>query len=313
MRLLILGAGGVGGYFGARLAAAKVDVTFLVRPARADRLAREGLVVHSPLGDLKLSVSTLTQAKPGFDVILVACKTFDLHDAIAAIAPAVTDDTLLLPLLNGLRHLETLDEGFGKDRVLGGLCHIGVTLSDQGEVLHLNTTQHLALGPRVESQVERCGQIHTVLARGGFDSELSPHIAQSMWEKFVLLASYAAMTCLMRAPIGAIVAADEGAALMREMLTECAAVAGAFGHVPDSTFMAETQAFLTQPGSDGTASMLRDIQRNARTEHQNILGDMLARARSAGIATPLLRIANAHLQAYESERVRASATAQPKG
>jgi 2-dehydropantoate 2-reductase len=313
MRILILGAGGVGGYFGARLAAANVDVTFLVRPARADRLGREGLVVRSPLGDLKLTVSTLTQAKPGYDVILVACKTFDLNDAISAVAPAVTDDTLLLPLLNGLRHLETLDERFGKDRVLGGLCHIGVTLTDQGEVLHLNTLQHLALGPRVESQTARCGQIHTVLARGGFAAELSPHILQSMWEKFVLLASYAAMTCLMRAPIGAIVAADEGAALMREMLTECAAVAGAFGHAPDSRFMAETQAFLTQPGSDGTASMLRDIQRNARTEHENILGDMLARARSAGIATPLLRIANAHLQAYEFERVRASGRAQPKG
>jgi 2-dehydropantoate 2-reductase len=237
-------------------------------------------------------------------VILVACKTFDLNDALAAIAPAVTEDTLVLPLLNGLRHLETLDERFGKDRVLGGLCHIGVTLSDKGEVLHLNTTQHLALGPRLDSQVERCGLIHTALARGGFAAELSQHIAQSMWEKFVLLASYAAMTCLMRAPIGAIVAADEGAALMREMLTECAAVAAASGHAPDAKFMAETEAFLTEPGSDGTASMLRDIQRNARTEHENILGDMLARARSSGIATPHLRIANAHLQAYEFERVR---------
>jgi 2-dehydropantoate 2-reductase len=306
MRLLILGAGGVGGYFGARLAAANVDVTFLVRPARADLLAKQGLVVHSPLGDLKLSVSTLTQAREGFDVILVACKTFGLNDAMAAIAPAVTQDTLVLPLLNGLRHLETLDQRFGKDRVLGGLCHIGVTLTDKGEVLHLNRTQHLALGPRVESQAERCGQIHTVLARGGFDAELSQDIAQNMWEKFVLLASYAAMTCLMRAPIRAIVAADEGAALMREMLAECAQVAGAFGHAPTSQFMAETQAFLTQPGSDGTASMLRDIQRNARTEHENILGDMLARARSAGIATPLLRVANTHLQAYEFERVRSS-------
>jgi 2-dehydropantoate 2-reductase len=304
MRMLILGAGAVGGYFGARLAAADVDVTFLVRPARAAVLAREGLVVHSPLGDLKLPVATLTQAKQGFEVILVACKAFDLNAAIAAIAPAVTEDTVVLPLLNGLRHLEVLDASFGRDRVLGGLCHIGVTLTDSGEVLHLNAAQHLTLGPRSAAQTERSVQTHAMLARGGFGPELSAHIEHSMWEKFVLLSSYAAMTCLMRAPVGAIVAAEEGEALMREMLAECAAVAAASGHAPDSKFIAETQAFLTQRGSPGTASMLRDIQRAAHTEHEHILGDMLARARAAGVAAPILRIANAHLQAYEFERLR---------
>jgi 2-dehydropantoate 2-reductase len=304
MRMLILGAGGVGGYFGARLAAANVDVTFLVRPARAALLARDGLVVRSPLGDLKLTVSTLTQAKQGFDVILLACKAFDLDDAMSSIAPAVTQETVVLPLLNGLRHLEVLDGRFGHERVLGGLCHIGVTLTDKGEVLHLNTAQQLVLGPRSRTQAEGCAQIHAVLARGGFGPELSSRIEQSMWEKFVLLTSYAAMTCLMRAPVGAIVAADEGAALMREMLAECVAVASAFGHAPDSKFIAETQAFLTERGSQGTASMFRDIQRAAHTEHEQILGDMLARSRSTGVAAPILRIANAHLQAYEFERLQ---------
>ena len=302
MRVLILGAGAVGGYFGARLVAAGVDVTFLVRPARAAVLARDGLVVHSPLGDLKLSVTTLTQAQQGFALILVACKAFDLNAAISAIAPAVTQDTVILPLLNGLRHLDTLDASFGGDRVLGGLCHIGVTLTDTGEVLHLTAGQHLTLGARSDSQTEQASRIHAVLARGGFGPELSPDIVQSMWDKFVLLSSYAAMTCLMRAPVGAIVAADEGEALMREMLAECAAVATASGRAPDPKFMADTQGFLTQRGSPGTASMLRDIQRAAHTEHEHILGDMLARARAAGVATPLLRIANAHLQAYEFGR-----------
>jgi 2-dehydropantoate 2-reductase len=302
MRILILGAGGVGGYFGARLAAAHVDVTFLVRPARADLLARNGLVVHSPLGDLKLRVSTLTQATEGFEVILVACKAFDLDDAVSAIAPAMAPDTVILPLLNGLRHLEVLDARFSRDRVLGGLCHIGVTLTNTGEVLHLNTAQHFILGARSEAQAERAVQIHATLSRGGFAPELSPDIEQSMWEKFVLLTSYAAMTCLMRAPVGAIVAADEGEALMQEMLAECVAVASASGHRPNPQFIAETQAFLTERGSQGTASMLRDIQRAARTEHEQILGDMLARARFAGIAAPILRIANAHLQTYEFGR-----------
>ena len=303
MRLLILGAGGVGGYFGARLAAAGVDVTFLVRPGRAAQLARDRLVVLSPLGDLRLQVATLTQAQPGFAAVVLACKAYDLDSAIEAVAPAVTADTLVLPLLNGMRHLNSLDARFGAERVLGGLCQIGVTLTGKGEVQHLNTVQQFALGARRPIQLEACERLHTTLARGGFNPVLSTDIVQRMWEKFVLLAAYAGMTCLMRAPVGAIVAADAGAALMHEILAECAAVATASGHVPDPAFITETLGVLTERGSPGTASMLRDIQRGARTEHEHILGDLLRRAHEAQIAAPLLRVANAHLQAYEFERV----------
>jgi 2-dehydropantoate 2-reductase len=304
VRILILGAGGVGGYFGARLAAAGVDVSFLVRPGRAAQLARDGLVVLSPLGDVRLQVSTLTEAQPGFQAVLLACKAYDLDSAIDAVAPAVTADTLVLPLLNGMRQLNILDARFATERVLGGLCQIGVTLTDKGEVQHLNKVQQFAFGPRLPLQLEGCERLHSTLARGGFNPVLSADIVQRMWEKFVLLAAYAGMTCLMRAAVGAIVAADDGAALMREILGECVAVATASGHTPDPEFVAETLAVLTQRGSPGTASMLRDIQRGARTEHEHILGDMLLRARQAQIAVPLLRVANAHLQAYEFERAR---------
>ncbi|HEY6457757.1 MAG TPA: 2-dehydropantoate 2-reductase [Steroidobacteraceae bacterium] len=304
MRILILGAGGVGGYFGARLAAAGVDVSFLVRPGRAAQLARDGLVVLSPLGDLRLRVSTLTEARPGFEVVILACKAYDLDSAIDAVAGAVTADTLLVPLLNGMRQLNILDARFTAERVLGGLCQIGVTLTDKGEVQHLNNVQQFAFGPRLPLQLEGCERLRATLDRGGFNPVLSADIVQRMWEKFVLLAAYAGMTCLMRAPVGAIVAADAGEALMREILTECAAVASACGHAPDPVFIAETLAVLTQRDSPGTASMLRDIQRGARTEHEHILGDMLLRARAAQIAVPLLRVANAHLQAYEFDRSR---------
>lgn len=302
MRILILGAGGVGGYFGARLAAAGLDVSFLVRAGRAAQLARDGLVVLSPLGDVRMQVSTLTEARPGFQAVLLACKAYDLDGAMAAVAPAVAADTLVLPLLNGIGQLNILDTRFTAERVLGGLCQIGVTLTDKGEVQHLNTVQQLAFGPRLPLQLAGCERLHTLLARGGFSPVLSADIVQRMWEKFVLLAAYAGMTCLMRAPVGAIVAADDGAALMREILSECAAVASASGHTPGPVFIAETLALLTQRGSPGTASMLRDMQRGARTEHEHILGDMLLRARRAQIAVPLLRVANAHLQAYEFER-----------
>jgi 2-dehydropantoate 2-reductase len=297
MRLLILGAGAIGGSFGAWLAAAGVDVTFLVRPARAAALARDGLVLRSAFGDLTQPVAVATEAGPGFDAVLLACKAYDLTGAIDTVAPAMRPGTVLLPLLNGLRHLDALDARFGRDAVLGGLCHIGTTLAPDGAVLHLNRLRHLALGARDPAQARAVGTLHATLARGGFDPVRHDDILQAMWEKLVLLAAYAGMTCLMRAPVGAIVATPEGAALMREALAECAAVARAAGHPPSQAFLVETEAMLTEPGSAGTASMLRDLRAGARTEHDHILGDMLARARAAGLATPLLRVALTHLQA----------------
>jgi len=300
MRILILGAGGVGGYFGARLAAAGVDVRFLVRPARAASLDRAGLVVFSPLGDLRQPVTVLTAATAPVDAVLLTCKAYDLAPAIEAIAPAVGAETVILPMLNGLRHYDALEARFSPRRVLGGLCHLGVTQTPAGEIRHLSPLQRFVLGPRWPEQAEACGRLHQTLSRGGFEPRLSPEIRLETWEKFVLLATYAGMTCLMRAPVGRIMRADEGEALMLEMLAECVAVATGAGYPPRADFLAETRAMLTEPGSPGSASMLRDIERGGRTEGEHILGDMLARARAGGGAAPLLRLAHAHLQVYEA-------------
>jgi 2-dehydropantoate 2-reductase len=302
MRLLILGAGGVGGYFGARLAAAGVDVTFLVREARATRLAQDGLVVASPHGDLTLPVAAVTEAREPFDAVLLSCKAYDLDSAMEAIAPAVGADTLVLPLLNGLRHLDALDARFGSARVIGGLAQIVVTMTAEGVIRQLTPLQRLILGPRVEAQEERSAALHAELARGGFDPSLSPDIMQDMWQKFTMLTTFAGMTCLMRAPVGAIVATNEGAAIAEELLQECAAVATANGHSPRAAFLADARAMITTPRSPNTASMLRDLESGGRTEHDHILGDMLARARAAAIPAPILRIAYAHMQAYAERR-----------
>jgi 2-dehydropantoate 2-reductase len=302
MRVLILGAGGVGGYFGGLLAAAGVDVSFLVRPARAETLARRGLVITSPTGNLRLPVTTLTQAETPFDAILLSCKAYDLDTAIEAIAPAVGPATLILPLLNGLRHLDRLDARFGRERVLGGLCHIGVRMDDAGDIVHLDGLQRFVLGARVASQTAAAARLHAVLDRGGFAPRLSAAIEQEMWEKFAFLATYAGMTTLLRASVGAIVQADEGEALMIVMLDECIAAATAAGYPPRPASVADMRATLTNRESSGTASMFRDMAANRRTEHDHILGDMLMRARSAGHAAPLLGVSVANMQIYDSRR-----------
>lgn len=302
MRLLMLGAGGIGGYFGARLAEGGADVAFLVRPARAERLERDGLVVTSPYGDVARPVNVLTEAREPFDAVILSCKAYDLDSAIDAVAPAVGDGTLVLPLLNGIRHLDTLDARFGAERVLGGLAAIGVTMTADGTIKHLNRLQRLVLGVRSEGQRERAAALHAELLKGGFAPELSADILQEMWEKFTMLATLAGLTCLMRAPVGAIMQADDGPELAKALLTECANVSAANGYVPRDAFMAQSLAMVTAPGTPTTASMLRDVEAGGRTEHDHILGDLRDRGRAAGLAVPTLALAHAHMQAYAARK-----------
>lgn len=302
MRLLILGAGGIGGYFGGRMVEKGVDATFLVREGRAEKLKRDGLVIESPFGDARLDVAAITEAREPFDAVLLSCKAYDLDSAIEAVAPAVGPDTAVLPLLNGLRHYAALDARFGEERVLGGLAHIGVTMTPEGMIRHFNKLQRLILGARKPSQREAAAALHAEMEKGGFRPILSDDVAQASWDKYVLLAAFAGLTCLMRAPVGAIMQAADGEAIADGFIAECAAIAEAAGHRPGDKALGEARALMTTRDSDATASMLRDLEQGGRTEHEHLLGDMLERARAAGIAAPLLTVALAHMQAYEARR-----------
>ncbi|MGM3275037.1 2-dehydropantoate 2-reductase [Ralstonia sp. 24A2] len=316
MRILVLGAGGTGGYFGGRLAQAGADVTFLVRPARAERLRAHGLVIRSPAGDAQLPVQIITADEANAwghaDLILLSCKAYDLDDAIAAVRPTVGERTVVLPVLNGLAHLERLDAAFGESRVLGGLCHISATTAPDGAVLHLGigqgpAPQSITFGERTpHAPRERTEAIRNVFATASFDSVLADNVMQDMWEKFVFLTSLASMTCLMRANVGEIVATDEGRALNEEMFAACQAVSAASGYPIRMQARERGQQVLTQAGSTLTASMLRDLENGGRVEADHIVGDMLQRGRRLGVDVSLLRVAYAHLQAYQQRLLRAA-------
>src|SRR4051812_29225709 len=230
MRILVVGAGAIGGYFGGRLLEAGAHVTFLVRPRRAAELADAGLVIKSPLGDITLknppAVQADTLSEP-FDVVLLSCKAFDLDDAIRSFAPAVGPDTAIIPLLNGMRHLDSLDEKFGRERVLGGLCAIAVMLNEQREVVQLQPMQSLAFGERDGTMSDRVRTIAAVMEKANFGAKPSDSIILEMWEKWVFLASLAAVTCLMRASVGHILAAPGGKDFVLGVLDECSATASA--------------------------------------------------------------------------------------
>jgi 2-dehydropantoate 2-reductase len=303
MRVLVVGAGAIGAYFGARLLEAGVDTTFLVRPARQAQL-RQALSVRSPKGDVRVAAPptvTADHLSGGFDLVLVSCKAYDLGGAIDSFAPAVGADTAILPLLNGMRHLEDLRSRFGAPRVLGGQCQIAATLSSDGGVIHLNDTHQLAFGELDGARTARVQAIQAAFSGAKFDGRLSDEILQEMWEKWVFIAALAGSTCLMRASVGEIVRSGS-APLQTRLLQECAAIAGGRGHAPRAQALARAEAVLTDAASSLTASMLRDLERGARSEADHVIGDLLARRGDAPAQPSLLDVAYAHLKAYEQRR-----------
>ena len=304
MRVLVVGAGAIGGYFGGRMLQAGRDITFLVRRRRAGELASAGLVIKSPNGDVTLNNPPIVQAdtiKDKFDVVLLSCKAYDLADAIGSFAPAVGPKTSIIPLLNGMLHLDVLDNKFGRERVLGGLCAIAVTLNEGREVVQLQPTQSLGFGERdgkMSDRVLAIAQVFSSISGAG----TSDDVMQDMWEKWVFLTSIAASTCLMRAPVGVILAAPGGRDFMLGLLDECRAVATAEGFPPREAALQRTTAMLTTEGSPLTASMFRDIRANMPVEADHVVGDFIARGDAARVPVPRLRTAFTHLKAYEKQR-----------
>jgi 2-dehydropantoate 2-reductase len=303
MRILVLGAGAIGGYFGGRLLQAGRDVTFLVRPKRAAQLAATGLIIKSPLGDASLPAPptvTSDAIRAPYDVLLLSCKAYDLDGAIHDIAPAVGPGTAIIPLLNGMRHLDVLEQKFGGERVMGGLAIAALTVDDAGHILHLNDQHTLTFGERDGSRSPRAVAIEAAFSNAMFNAKLSEHILLEMWEKWTFLATLAAETCLMRAAVGDILAAG-GAQFSSEMLAECVAIATENGNAPREVATQRMKTMISAPGSTLTASMLRDVERGSRTEADHVLGDLIRRGTGQ---SPMLSLAYLNLKAYEARRAR---------
>jgi len=305
MRILVVGVGAVGGYYGARLAAAGRDITFLVRPRSAQLLAQHGLRVVSPHGDLFLQHPPMVQSqdvREPYNLILLSCKAYDLEAAMDSIAPAIGPDSAILPLLNGMAHLAALDARFGRERVLGGTCFISAMRDADGTIRHLNDLHEIVFGDRFVARSPRLDAVNAALGDANFTATLEPGILHRTWDKWGFLAAAAGITCLMRAAIGDIVAVDP--TLASRLYDECAAIAAAQGYPPADDVRLRERGRLSTPRSVFTASMLRDLEAGAPVESQQILGDLLEYARRSQIATPLLEIAYTHVRCYEERRKR---------
>jgi 2-dehydropantoate 2-reductase len=304
VKILILGAGAVGGYWGARLHQSGADVTFLLREKRAEKVRKDGLVVKSPKGDAVLPVKVVTKGSEGgpYDIVVLACKAYDLGSAIESIAPAVGKDTTIVPMLNGHAHFATLDQTFGAARVAGGLARISGMLGPNGEILH--SARQACPSASAMATRRKTLELDAACRKAGIEGGINSNINQDLWDKWIMLATIAGMCSSMRGTIGDIMEAEDGAAIVAETLEESRKVAAAEGHAPSDKVLAGIKTMLTSKGSKAVASILGDMEKGGPAEGKQIVGDMLGRARKHGIAAPNLRFAYAHLQAYEARRAR---------
>lgn len=302
MRYLVLGAGALGGFFGARLLKGGADVTFLVRPKRAAQLRRDGLIVKCQDGEIRAPVKSIEQqdVKDDFDLILLCCKAYDLESAITSIAPAVGAQTAVLPLLNGVRHIDRLKERFGPEKVLGGITAINAALMPDGSIQQSELRVQLnALGELDGSQSSRCQAVKAALAAGGIIADLSGNIMQSMWTKFFAFAAIATIATLTRSRAGAIAQSEAGPKFVSAVLDECARIVSAEGYPPLAEGPEIVRGIFSQPNSTYGPSMLVDMEERRQTEAEHVIGDLVSRAMQKGVSAPILTAALCNLQAYQ--------------
>lgn len=297
LNVLILGAGGIGGYFGGQLIQAGAEVTFLVRPGRKAQLEAQGLVIQSRFGDARLAVKArlASELDATYDLVILACKAYDLEAAMA-------EATGVLPLLNGVSHLTVLNQRFGQDRVLGGTAKIAVTLTPEGVVRHLNEWHTVTFGEQDGHISARVATLKSLFDRTSVEAIISGDIMRELWLKLVHLGTVATVTSLIRANVGEIVRTPEGRGLFQRVLDTHIEIAIREGHAPDKAFIATYRALFSQADSTYEASLLRDIERGRPIEADHILGFLLERCRAHGLDDQVHRLAYTGTKAYEQRR-----------
>ncbi|SNS44200.1 2-dehydropantoate 2-reductase [Streptosporangium subroseum] len=296
-----MGAGAVGGYFGGRLVQAGRDVTFLVRPGRARLLRERGLRIVGLGEKMTLTPRTILTGDiaSAFDLVLLSVKATGLRGAMEDLAPAVGPDTLILPVLNGMRHIDDLVERFGDRAVLGGVAKVATTLDADGDIVRLAELQSLTYGARATPAPKPPADAHRALGGAGFDARLSGDIIGEMWAKWVFIAATGAVTCLMRGTVGEVASVPGGIEFAEAVVAECAAIAAAAGHAVPEKELQNTRDTVTAPDSSFASSLYRDLISGRGIEGEHIFGDLVLRARRLGVAVPLLDLVTLHLRVYQ--------------
>ena len=289
MKYAIMGAGAVGGYFGARLAADHNEVIFIARGAHKEAMRQNGLKVISPLGDVEIAAPEVMDdpADIGLcDVILFCVKLWDVEAAAGTIKPLISHDTCVVPLQNGVTVEDQLAELIGAKHVMGGLCQLSVSIEAPGVIRQHGDFARIAFGERGGEPTWRQECLHSACLSAGLDVDSSRAIEVNIWEKFVFLAPFAGATAFYRAPAGQIVADPEKRARFERLLRETAAVGRAKGVALPDGLEARTLAFVETAPPGFTASMAKDLEAGRRLELDWLTGEVVRLGQELGVETP---------------------------
>ena len=306
MRILVLGAGGIGGYFGGRLVEKGEDVTFLVREKRKQQLEQTGLRIKSVHGDFVChpQLITVKESLTAFDIVLFSTKSYHLSQAIEDVKPFVGGDTVIIPLLNGIAHIVELKKEFGEGRVIGGLCFIETTLNEEGEIVQTSPVHRLLFGEFNEPDSERANKIAAIFSGTKASVKLSKQIEKEMWHKYLFITAMSGMTTLMRSPVGPIVDSEGGMAFIRSLLEEAATIMKRHTAPINDTIIDQHLETMSKQSYNMKSSMQRDMEKGVQIEGNHIQGYLLKLAVKHEIEAPILSTIYQNLKVYESIRLK---------
>ena len=297
MKILILGAGAIGGFFGAHLMKSGANVSFLVREKRKDELKKSGINIFSINGELKVNPKLLDKNLSGqhFDVIILTNKSYDLIESIREIKPYV-NKAVIVPLLNGMAHYEILDKEFGKEKIFGGTAYISTAMNNYGSIQQITSRASIKFGPRTQKNINIANEFYEICKETEFECDFSDHIELDLWRKYVLIGATAASTVLFQKPLGEISATTYGKSLIIEIHEECKKIVLSKGYDIGIEATNYNLKLITDKGSLLKASMLRDFESGKKTECEHILGYLIELAERNNLQCDLIKAAHTRIQ-----------------
>lgn len=303
MKILIVGAGAVGGYFGARLIEKGEDVTFLVREKRKQQLLEDGLVVESKHGNVSAIPQLITAADQGsFDVVLIGTKAYHLDQAIDSVKPFVHSETIIIPMLNGIAHIEQLQQAFSKEQVMGGLCFIESTVTADGIIQQTSGIHHFLFGELDGQETERLKQLEQVFSGTKGKFKASNSIMSDLWHKYLFITAMSGVTTLFQQPIGPIIELEEGQEVIKTVINEITQVMRAEGAPIAEDVEVEQYSRFIALDFGMKSSMQRDMEKGAPVEVDHLQGYLLKKAKYHKIETPVLKSVYVNVKLYEKSR-----------
>ena len=300
MKVLILGIGGLGGFFGAHLQKTNCDVTFLVRENTKKLVSERGIKIQSDFGNFKINPVLITKKdlKINYDVVMISCKAYDLDEAIADLKPS-QKNAVIIPLLNGQAHVNKLEKAFKKENVFGGVAHVSSNTNAPGEIKHVGKIKRLSFGPRYKGNEEIANDFYQLCRKADFQTILSEDINQDIWEKWIFLATIAGATTLFQTSIDNINTKSNGKIFIQNLWNECINISKENGYELRTESKSLHEDLLLKSDYTFKASMLVDMEKKLMTEHEHIFFEFIKLGKKKKLNTSLLETCYLNMSIYE--------------